>query len=79
MVAQSGIAQPGGQALVAAKGDLAIDKQAEPIGMCEGDAFAGGFEFCEGLDHAGQSELGELIEDGMGQHHSSLRGMEILV
>jgi len=32
-VAQSGIAQPGGKALVAAMSDLAVDQQAEPIGM----------------------------------------------
>ena len=35
MVAQPGIAQPGGQALVAAMRHLAIDQQAEPIGMGE--------------------------------------------
>jgi hypothetical protein len=33
VVAQSGIAQPGGKALVAAMSDLAVDQQAEPIGM----------------------------------------------
>ena len=33
VVAQSGIAQPGGNALVAAMSDLAVDQQAEPIGM----------------------------------------------
>ena len=33
VVAQPGIAQPGREALVAAMGHLAIDEQAEPIGM----------------------------------------------
>jgi hypothetical protein len=33
VVAQSGIAQPGGKALVAAMSDLAVDQQSEPIGM----------------------------------------------
>ena len=36
IVAQSGIAQPGREALVAAMGDLMIDEQTEPIGMGEG-------------------------------------------
>ena len=67
VVAQSGIAQPGGKALVAAMGDLAIDEQAEPIGMGQGCAFAGGFEFSEGLGHAGKSKFGELVEHWMGQ------------
>ena len=71
VVAQPGIAQAGGEALVAAMGDLAIDQQAEPFGVGERRAFAGGFEFGEGLGHAGEPELGELIEDGMGQHFHS--------
>ena len=45
VVAQSGIAQAGGQALVAAMRHLAIDEQAEPIGMGERHAVAGSFEF----------------------------------
>jgi hypothetical protein len=55
-VAQPGIAQPGGEALVAAMGHLAIDEQAEPIGVGQRRAIAGGFEFGEGLGHAGQRE-----------------------
>jgi hypothetical protein len=68
VMAQPGIAQSGGEALVAAMGDLAIDKQAEPIGMGEGGAFAGGFEFSESLGHAGKPELGELVKHRMDQH-----------
>jgi len=67
VVAQSGIAQPGGQAFVATMGDLAIDEEAQLVGMGEGCAFAGGFEFGEGLGHAGKPELGELIKHRMGQ------------
>jgi hypothetical protein len=43
-----------GQALVAAMSDLAIDEQAEPVGMGQRRAFTGGFEFAEGLGHAGK-------------------------
>lgn len=35
VMAQPGIARPGGQALLAAKGNLAVDERAEPIGMSE--------------------------------------------
>ena len=59
MVAQPGIAQAGGKALVAAMGDLAIDEQAEPIGVGQGCAFAGGFEFGERLGHAGKPEFAQ--------------------
>src|SRR5258708_5181370 len=67
IMTQSGIAQPRGEAFVTAMGDLAIDQQTEPIGMSEGRAFTGGFEFSKGLGHAGKPELGELIEHRMGQ------------
>ena len=39
-VAQPGVAQSGGEALVAAMGDLAIDQQAEPVGMGQGCPFS---------------------------------------
>ena len=68
MMAQPGIAQPGGKALVAAMGNLAIDEETEPIGMGQGCPLAGGFEFGEGLGHAGKPEFGELVEHRMGQH-----------
>ena len=47
VVGQSGIAQPGGRTFVAAMGDLAVDEQAEPIGVPECRAFAGSFEFAK--------------------------------
>src|SRR5258708_18918782 len=71
MVAQSGIAQAGSKALVAAMGSLAMDEETEPLGMGEGCGVAGGVEFGEGLGHAGKPKLGELIEHRMGQHFHS--------
>lgn len=67
IVAQSGIAQPGREALVAAMGDLTIDEQTEPIGMGEGRPLAGGFEFGESLGHSGKPKLVQLIKHRMGQ------------
>ena len=67
IVAQSGIAQPSREALVAAMSDLTIDEQAEPIGMGEGRPLAGGFEFGESLGHSGKPELVQLIKHRMGQ------------
>ena len=60
----------GRQPPVAPIADLAIEQQGEPFGMGEGRGFAGGFEFAEGLGHAGKAELVELIEDGMGEQGS---------
>ena len=71
LLAQPGIAQPGGEPLVAAMGDLAIEEQAKPFGVGQARAFAGGFEFGEGLGHAGKPELGELIEGRMGEQRHS--------
>ena len=61
IVAQPGRAQAAGQTFVAAMGHLAIDQQAEPVGMGQGCSFPRGFQFGEGLGHAGEPELGELI------------------
>ena len=57
LLAQSGIAQPGGQPLVAAIGELAIDQQPEPVGMSERGGFVGGLDLGKGLGHAGQAQL----------------------
>jgi hypothetical protein len=40
MLAQPGIAQAGGQTLVAAESDLAIEQQPQPVGMGEGCGIA---------------------------------------
>src|SRR6266513_370368 len=55
LLAQSGIAQPGGKPLVAAMGELAVDQQPEPVGMGERGGFVGSFEFGKGLSHAGKA------------------------
>jgi hypothetical protein len=52
-------------------GNLAVEQQTEPIGMGQCRAFAGGFEFGKGLGHAGQPELGELIEYRLDQQFLS--------
>jgi hypothetical protein len=52
LLTQSGIAQSGSQAFVAAMGELAIEQEGEPIGVAECGSFAGGFEFGEGLSHS---------------------------
>jgi hypothetical protein len=57
LLAQSGIAQPGGQPLVAAMSELAIDQQPEPVGMGERGGFVGGLELGKGLGHAGEAQL----------------------
>ena len=57
LLAQSGIAQPGGKPFVAAMSELAIDKQPEPVGMAECGSLTRGFEFGKGLGHAGQAQL----------------------
>src|SRR5207248_7697185 len=54
LLAQSGIAQPGGKPLVAAMGELSIDQQPEPVGMIERGGFVGGLELGKGLGHAGE-------------------------
>src|SRR5437763_8408034 len=53
LLAQSGIAQPGGKPLVAAMGELAIEQEAEPVGMSERGGFVGRFELGKRLGHAG--------------------------
>jgi len=66
VVTQSSIAQPGGQAFVATVGYLAIDEQTKPVGVGEGCAFTGGFEFGESLGHAGKArvESADRASDG---------------
>ena len=71
LLAQSGIAQPGGKPLVAAMGELAIDQQSEPVGMSERGGFVGGLELGKSLGHAGEAKLAQLVEHWMGkQLHS---------
>jgi hypothetical protein len=57
LLAQSGIAQPGGKPFVAAVGEFTIDQQPEPVGMAECGSLTRGFEFGKSLSHAGQAQL----------------------
>ena len=70
-LAQSGVAQSSGKPLVAAMGELAIEQEAEPVGMSEHGGFVGSFELGKRLSHAGQAQLAQLVEHWMGkQRHS---------
>ncbi len=55
--------------------NLAVEQQPQPVGMTERRGFTRGFEFAEGLGHAGKSELVQLVEQGMGEQSAfSLTG-----
>ena len=71
VLAQPGIAQAGGQALVAAMRNLAIEQQPQPVGMTERRGFARGLELAEDLSHAGKSELVQLVERRVGEQLGS--------
>jgi hypothetical protein len=49
-------------------GDLALDEEAEPLGMGHSPGLAGGFDLGEGLRHAAETELVQLLEGWMGKH-----------
>src|SRR5438270_311964 len=66
-----GIAQPGGEPLGAAMGELAIEQEAEPVGMSERGGFVGSFELGKCLGHAGQAKLAQLVEHWMGKQRQS--------
>jgi hypothetical protein len=52
-------------------GELAIEQEAEPVGMSERGGFVGSFELGKRLGHAGQAKLAQLVEHWMGkQRHS---------
>ena len=71
VLAQPSIAQAGGQAPVAAMGDLAVEEQPQPVGMAERRGVACGFQFGEGLRHAGKAELVQLVERRVGEQLGS--------
>src|SRR5213076_274865 len=60
-LAQSGISQSGGKPLIAAMGELAIEQEAEPVGMSERGGFVGSFELGKRLGHAGAAKLAQLV------------------
>ena len=71
LLAQPSIAQPGGQALVAAMRGLVIEEQAQPVGMAEGLGVAAGLQFGKGLRHARKAELVQLVERRVGEQLGS--------
>ena len=67
MVAQPGMAQPGGELAVGSLGGFAVEQQGEPLGVAEAVGALVVLQFAEGAGHAGQAELDELIDGGMGE------------
>ena len=48
-------------------GELAIEQEAEPVGMAECGGLTGGFEFGKSLSHTRKPELAQLVKRRMGQ------------
>jgi len=59
--------QPGGELAVGSVGGLALEQQGEPLGVVEAGGAGIVLQFGEGAGHAGQAELDELIDGGMGE------------
>ena len=70
-MAQPGIAQSRPEPTVLSVGQLAVEQKAEPFGVIEFGAARVASEFLEGARHAGEAELAQLVEGGMGQHGGS--------
>src|SRR5262245_41542594 len=70
-VAQARCAQTDLQALGVAIGHLAVDEQAEPLGVCEILGSVLLLQLDEGIGHAVELECSELVKGGMCQHRSS--------
>ena len=68
VMAQTRIAQPSRQLLVIAMGKLAIEQQAEPLGMGHVGGIAPGLNLGKGLGHAGKAEEIELVEGRVIEH-----------
>jgi hypothetical protein len=68
VMAQPGITQARRQAPVAAMRDLAVEQQAEPFGMGQLSGIGRGFDLGEGIGHAGEPELVQLIEGRVAEH-----------
>lgn len=72
LMTQLGVSKPGRQAPVATMADLTLDQKTEPFGMGKPCDLARCLDLGEGLGHAGEAELAELFEGGMGQHDDLL-------
>ena len=65
------MAQPCGELAVGALGGLALEQEGEPFGVVELSGGLVGLQLGEGAGHAGESELDEQIDGGMGEHDQS--------
>ena len=57
-----------------ATGELAIEQEAEPVGVSERGGFVGSFEFGKRLGHAGKAKLAQLVEHWMDKQRILLSG-----
>ena len=67
-VTQLGAAQSDLKAPGVAIGQLAIEQQREPFGMCELGGLGLALQLDEGIGHAVELQRPELVEGGMAQH-----------
>src|SRR5258706_3335550 len=67
-VAQLGAAQPDLKAPGVANGQLAIEQQREPFGVCELGGLGLALQLDEGISHAVELQRPELVDGWMGQH-----------
>ena len=68
---QLGMAQPGGELAIGALGGFALEQQGEPLGMIESGGAVVALHLGEGTSHAGEAELDELIDGGVGEQDLS--------
>src|SRR4051812_698107 len=66
LMAQPGKAQPGPQPSLVALGDFAVEQESEPFGVRQRGTGRVGFQLGEGARHAGEAQLMELLDGGMG-------------
>ena len=71
LVTQPGVAQPRSQPTVVALGRLAVEQEAQPLGMGELGMARVRLEFDEGSGHPGEPQLLQLVEGGVGQQRAS--------
>lgn len=67
-LAQLGLAQAAGKALVLAAGRLAVDQQAEPVFPAQLGGVGRVLQLDEGIGHGRQAERAQPLDRGMDQH-----------
>ena len=70
-LAQPGLAQAAGEALVLAAGRLAIDEQPEPILAAQFGGIGSVLQLDEGIGHGGEAERAQALDRGVDQHRIS--------